>query len=77
MRAVNIGVGHNDDARVAQIFLPVVRAGAATDGLHQIGELSVCRYLVARGGGDVQDLAAQRKDRLRLAIARMFCAAAG
>ena len=37
--AVDVGVGHDDDLLVAQILVAVVRAGAAAERLHQIGEL--------------------------------------
>ena len=76
MRAVDVGVGHDDDPAVAQIFLPVMRAGAAADRLHEVGNLCVGSHLVARGGCDVQNLAAQGQDRLRLAVARLLGAAA-
>ena len=50
MRAVDVGVGHDDDLLVAQILVAVVRAGAAAERLHQIGELLVLRQLVLAGG---------------------------
>jgi len=43
--AVDVGVGHDDDAAVAQILVLVVDAGAAAERLHQIGELLVLRQL--------------------------------
>ena len=64
-------------AAVAQILVAVVRAGAAAERLREIGELLVLRELVLAGGRDVEDLAAQRQDRLRGAIARLFGRAAG
>ena len=54
-----------------------MRAGAAAERLHQIGELGVLRQLVLAGGGDVEDLAAQRQHRLRAAVARLLGRAAG
>ena len=41
-----------------------MRAGAAADRLNQVGELRVCRQLVFAGRGDIENLAAQWKDRL-------------
>ena len=75
--AVDVGVGHDDDLLVAQIVVAVVRAGAAAERLHQIGELLVLRELVLAGGRDVEDLAAQRQDGLRGAVARLLGRAAG
>ena len=77
MGAVDVGVGHDDDAAVAQILVAVMHAGAAAERLRQIGELLVLRQLVLAGRGHVEDLAAQRQDRLRGAIARLFGRAAG
>ena len=77
MGAVDVGVGHDDDLLVAQILLAVMRAGAAAERLHQIGELRVLRQLVLAGGGDVQNLAAQRQHRLGGAVARLLGGAAG
>ena len=54
-----------------------MRAGAAAERLDEIGELLVRGELVARGAGDVQDLAAQRQDRLGRAVARLLGRAAG
>ncbi len=77
MRAVDVGIGHDDDAGVAQILLAVMRAGAAADRLHQVGKLRIGGELVLGGGRDVEDLAAQRQDSLGLAVARLLGAAAG
>src|ERR1700730_2197212 len=77
MRAVDVGVGHDDDARIAQILLAVVRTRAAADRLHQVGELGVGGELVLAGGGNVEDFSAQWQDRLGLAVARLLGAAAG
>ncbi len=49
MRAVDIGVGHDDDALVAQLVVLVALARAAAQRLDQIGELLVLAQLV--GGG--------------------------
>src|SRR6202035_2386379 len=77
MGAVDVGVGHDDDAAVAQIGVLVVDAGAAAERLDQIGELLVLRQLVLAGGRHVEDFSAQRQDGLRAAIARLLGGAAG
>ncbi|MGY4595298.1 hypothetical protein ACVWXL_003044 [Bradyrhizobium sp. GM22.5] len=74
---VDIGVGHDDDALVAQILFAILREHAAADRLHEVGELRVRRQLVLAGGRDVEDLAAQRQHGLGLAVARLLGAAAG
>src|SRR3954464_13815874 len=76
MGAVDVGIGHDDDPGVAQILLAVMRAGAATDRLHQVGELGVGRQLVPGGGGHIEVFSAQRQDRLGLAVAGLLGAAA-
>src|SRR3546814_3824432 len=76
-RSVDIGVGHDDDACGAQIVGDAVLAGAAAQGLDQIGNLQIGEDLGGGGAGDVEDLAANRQDRLRLAIARLLGRAAG
>ena len=77
MRAVDVGVGHDDDLLVAQILLVKMRAGAAAERLDQIGELCVLRQLVLAGGRDVEDFAAQRQHGLGAAVARLLGRAAG
>ena len=77
MRAVDVGIGHDDDAGVAQILIAVMQAGAAAERLDEIGELLVLRKLVLAGGCDVEDFAAQRQDGLRGAVARLLGRTAG
>ena len=77
MGAVDVGVGHDDDALVAQPLVVEVRAGAAAQRLDEVLQLLVLAQLVGRGAGDVQDLAAQGQDRLGLAVARLLGRAAG
>ena len=76
MGAVDVGVGHDDDFLVAQLVFLVMRADAAAERLDEIGQLLVAGELVARGAGDVQDLAAQRQDGLVGAVARLLRRAA-
>ena len=77
MRAVDVGVGHDDDAVVAQILVAVFAARAAAERLDQVGDLLVGAELFAAGAGDVEDLAAQRQHRLAGAVARLLGRAAG
>ena len=44
--AVDVGVGHDHHPAVAQILVAVVRAGAAAERLHEVGELLVLRELL-------------------------------
>src|SRR5690606_6775841 len=59
------------------IVVAILRAGPDAERLDEIGQKLVLRKLGRRGVGDVQDLAAQGKDRLGLAVARAFGGAAG
>ena len=77
MRAVDIGIGHDDDALITQRLLAVMRADAAAEGEHEVVQFLVGAHLVGRGARDIEDLAAQRQDRLRVAIARLLRRAAG
>ena len=77
MGSVDIGVGHDDDAVVAQIVGVAVLAHAAAHGEREVRDFSVGADLVHGGGGDVEDLAADRQDRLGLAVARLLGRTAG
>ena len=68
--AVDVGVGHDDDPLVAQPLVAVVGAGAAAQRLDEVLRSPGSRAACRRGAGHVQDLAAQRQDRLGLAVAR-------
>ena len=72
MGAVDIGVGHQDDLVVTQVVVAIAVAGAAAERLDQVGQLRVGYELVLGRGGDVEDLAAQREDRLGPAVARVL-----
>jgi hypothetical protein len=72
MGAVDVGVGHDHDPLVAQLLDAAAFARAAAERLDQVGDLAVAADLVRGGGCDVQDLAADRKDRLGLAVARLL-----
>jgi hypothetical protein len=77
MRAVDVGVGHNDDPVVTQRVGIAVLAAAAAEREDEVGDLGVGADLVVAGAGDVQNFAADRQDRLGLAVARVLGAAAG
>src|SRR5215472_13509113 len=77
MRPVDIGIGHNNDAFVAERILTVMRTRARAERQDDIGELLVAAHLVGRRARYVQDLTAQRQDRLGFAVARLLGGAAG
>src|SRR5208337_3135312 len=54
-----------------------MRADAAAERLREIGKLLIGGELVARGRGDVENLAAQRQNRLIDAVASFLGGAAG
>src|SRR3546814_11184791 len=68
----SVGVGHDDDALVAQLVDVEVAARAAAERQRDVGDFLVALQLVGRGAGDVEDLAAQRQHRLGLARARLL-----
>ncbi len=72
MRSIDVGIGHDDDALVAKILLAVFRPRAATERLYQVGDLLVGGKLFAAGTADVEDLAAERQDRLVGTVAPLF-----
>src|SRR5438552_10615475 len=49
-----------------------MRASAAAERLHEVGELLVLRQLVLAGGRNIEDFAAQRQHGLRGAVARLL-----
>jgi hypothetical protein len=85
VRAVHVGVGHDDDAVVAQLGdVEVVVAGGAAgladagaQGGDQREDFIAGQQLFVAGFFHVQDLAAQRQDRLELAVAALLGGAAG
>ena len=78
MRAVDIGVGHDDDLVVAQLpEVELVLADARAERGDQRADLGARQHLVEARALDVQDLAAQGKHRLEGAVARLLGAAAG
>ena len=78
MRAVDIGVGHDDDlvvTELGEIELVVTDAGAERGD--QRADLLARQHLVEAGPLDVEDLAAQRQHGLEGTVARLLGAAAG
>ncbi len=72
MTSVDIRVGHDDHLVVAGLVdLELVVADATTDRGNQGLHLEVLQHLVDAGLLDVQELAADRKDRLRRGITRL------
>ena len=67
MRAVDVGVGHDDDLVVAQVVDVEARPEADAERLGEVGDLLVAAELGRGGAEDVEDLAAQRQQRLGLA----------
>ncbi len=73
MRAVDVGVGHQDDAVVAQLVRVVlVAADAGTERGDQRADLVGGQHAVEAGAFHVEDLAAQRQHRLVLAVAALL-----
>ncbi len=78
VRAVDVRVGHDDDAVVAQVLrLHVVAADAAAQRRDQIADFLRGQHLLQPRLLDVEDLALQRQDRLEAAVAALLGRAAG
>ncbi len=78
VRTVDVRVGHDNDAVVAQLFGTVLfLADAAAERGDQRGDLGRAEQLVEARLLDVEDLAFQRQDRLELAVAPLLGGAAG
>ena len=78
MRAVDIGVGHDDDLVVAELGeIELVMADAGAERGDQRADLLAPQHLVEARPLDVEDLAAQGQHRLEGAVARLLGAAAG
>ena len=78
MRAVDVGVGHDDDAVVAQLRrVEVLGADAAAERRDHRLDLVAAEHLVEARLLDVEDLALDRQDRLEAAVAPLLGRAAG
>ena len=76
VRAVHVGVGHEHDAVVAKLVDAERLAEPAAERHDQVLDLLVAEDLVGPRLLDVEDLAAQRQDRLVAALARLLGGAA-
>src|SRR3546814_13840155 len=76
MRAVDVGVGHDDDLVIAQLVDREFVADAGAERLDQRSHLLRRDDAVEVRALDVQYLALQRQDRLDVAVAALFGAAA-
>lgn len=75
--AVDVGVGHDDDAVIAQLFrLVFVLADAGAQRLDQRDDFLAGNELVEARLLDVQDLALERQDGLELPVAALLGGAA-
>ena len=78
MRAVDVGVGHDDDLVIAQLVgVELVVADAGAERGNQRADLLRAQHLVEAHALDIQDLAAQRQHRLEFAVAALLGGAAG
>ena len=77
VRAVDVGVGHDDDLVIAQLVGVEFLAEAGSQRGDHGADLFVREHLVQTCFLDVEDLAAQRQDRLRIRIAAALGGAAG
>ncbi len=78
VRTVDVGVGHDDDVVVAELVDVEVLAAfdAATERRDQRADLRARKHLFEARALDVEDLSAQRKNRLEAAIAPLLRTAA-
>src|SRR3569623_1693619 len=73
MRAVDIGVGHDDDLVVAQLLdVEIVAADAGAHRLDQRADLAAGEHAIEARALDVEDLATQREDRLEMPVTALL-----
>ena len=78
VRAVDIGVGHDDDAVITQLRqIEVLGADAGAERGDDGANLRRAQHLVEPGAFDIEDLAAQRQHRLIAPVPRLLGRAAG
>ena len=78
VRAVDVGVGHQNDLVIAQLGeVEIVAADAGAQCRDQGADLLGAQHLVEARALDIEDLAAQRQHRLEFAVAALLGAAAG
>ncbi len=77
MRTVDIGIGHDDDLVVADLEgIELVLADPGAEALDQRTNLLRRQHAVKTRLLDIEDLAAQRQDRLKSTVPPLFCRAA-
>src|SRR5262249_21325277 len=77
VRTVDVRIGHDDDPVVAEPIEVLVLVDAAAERGDEGRDLLRAQHLVEARALDVQDLAAERQDRLELAVASLLGGAAG
>ena len=77
MAAVDVGIGHRDDAVVAQFFVFETFADTSAQSGDQVPDLLRREHFVEAGFFHVEDLSAQGQDGLVAPIAAGFCGASG
>ena len=78
VRAVHVGIGHDDDLAVAELGrVEIVFADAGAQRRDHGADFLVAQHLVVARLLHVQDLALQRQDGLETAVAALFGGAAG
>ena len=77
VRTVDVRVGHDDDLMVTELFDVEVVAtlDAAAERRDQRADLRARNHLFETRAFDVEDLSAQRKNRLEAAVSALLCAA--
>ena len=76
MLAVDIGISHQHDLVVAQTVDIEFILHTGAEGRHQCLHLGVSQHLVDTRLFDVEDLSANREDRLALGVAPLTCGTA-
>src|SRR5262245_35900199 len=77
MRTIDVGVGHDNDPVVPEIFVTIFGACPTPQRLDEIAYLLVRGQLFAAGADDIEDFAPQRKHRLTCTIACLLGGATG
>ncbi len=72
MRAVNIGICHDDDALIAQGIFVVLRPRATAERLDDIVQFLIGAHFIAAGAGNIKNLTPQRQNCLGFPVARLF-----
>lgn len=72
MSAVDIGVGHDDDAFISQVVDVEFQAGLHAHGLAQVVDFLVGRHFARRRAEHVEDFAFEGKNGLGFAVAALF-----